>query len=198
MTAEQTHPYSEELRDFRASLRKKLICQRENMTPDVRSAASAAIEGHLYALIAQLQPRSIGFCWPYRGEFDALPLAERCLQEGRRMALPVVIVPGQAMHFRDWHPRTAMGQDRYGIPVPLSGDEYRPDLLLLPFNGVDRQGYRLGYGGGFFDRTLAALQPRPVAVGVGFALGLVDDIRPQAHDQRLDYVVTELGLSQPL
>ena len=70
---------------------------------------------------------------------------------------------------------------------------FRSELILLPLNGFDAAGYRLGYGGGFFDRTLAALTPRPVAVGVGFEINRLDSIRPESHDQRLDWLVTENG-----
>lgn len=87
--------------------------------------------------------------------------------------------------------------DRYGIPTPVTGDFMQPDLILLPLNGFDAAGYRLGYGGGYFDRTLAALSPRPLAVGVGFEVNRLPSIRPESHDQRLDWVVTEAGAFRP-
>jgi 5,10-methenyltetrahydrofolate synthetase len=86
-----------------------------------------------------------------------------------------------------------LAPDRYGIPTPLAGDFVQPDLILLPLNGFDTAGYRLGYGGGYFDRTLAVLSPRPLAVGVGFEINRVGSIRPESHDQRLDWIITEAG-----
>jgi 5,10-methenyltetrahydrofolate synthetase len=87
-----------------------------------------------------------------------------------------------------------MSADRYGIPIPQDDAELIPDIVLLPLLAFDAQGFRLGYGGGYFDRTLATMVPRPLAIGVGFELGQVPDIRPQAHDIGLDAVVTEAGV----
>ena len=116
---------------------------------------------------------------------------------GVRAALPVVTGEHQALRFREWIPSSALAADRYGIPTPTAGDWLLPDLILLPLNGFDAAGYRLGYGGGYFDRTLAALTPRPLAVGVGFAINRLESIRPEAHDQRLDWIVTENGAIRP-
>ena len=101
---------------------------------------------------------------------------------------------GCALAFRAWRPGDTLVADRYGIPTPVHGAFVAPQALLLPVNGFDSAGYRLGYGGGFFDRTLAALDPPPLAVGVGFELSRVDSIDPQPHDQRLDAMVTEAGV----
>jgi len=89
-----------------------------------------------------------------------------------------------------------MGVDRHGIPIPQDGPNIVPDIVLLPLVAFDTQGFRLGYGGGYFDRTLAMLVPRPLAIGVGFELGRVADIRPQAHDIRLNAVCTEIGVTR--
>jgi len=183
----------QELTSFRDSLRKRLISLRETMPPEARATASGALSLYLGALLARLGPRCLGFCWPYRGEFDALPLVSRRVAAGGRAALPVVLAPGQPMVFREWTPDSPMVEDRYGIPIPASGPNGVPDVILLPVNGFDAAGYRLGYGGGYFDRTLASLSPRPLAVGVGFELARVASIRPQPFDQRLDYLVTEAG-----
>ena len=111
--------------------------------------------------------------------------------------LPVVTGPEQPLLFRAWQPDCAMTEDRYGIATPVEGAFIVPEVLLIPVNAFDAQGYRLGYGGGFFDRTLAALRPRPLAIGVGFELARVDTIHPCAHDTRLDAVVTETGVFRP-
>jgi len=109
----------------------------------------------------------------------------------------VVVAAKEALRFREWTPDTRLEPDRYGIPTPTAGEWLTPDLILLPLNGFDGAGYRLGYGGGYFDRTLAALSPRPLAVGVGFEINRIASIRPAAHDQRLDWIITESGAFRP-
>ena len=115
-------------------------------------------------------------------------------RRGAVPALPVVVKRAAPLAFRPWTPDTPLTPDRYGIPTPTTGDWVIPQVLLLPVNGVDAQGYRLGYGGGYFDRTLAALAPRPLAIGVGFEQARVADIHPEAHDMPLDALVTEAGI----
>ncbi|MDR2001047.1 MAG: 5-formyltetrahydrofolate cyclo-ligase [Zoogloeaceae bacterium] len=176
---------------FRTRLRQAKIAARMAMTADEHAHASAIIENRLEALLADRPPQAIAFCWPLRGEFDCRPLITRLLAKGWRAVQPVAVAPGQAMVFRLWTPETPMTQDRHGIPIPEGGAVSAPDIVLLPLVAFDPQGYRLGYGGGYFDRTLAALSPRPVTIGVGFDLACVASTRPQAHDIRLDIIVTE-------
>jgi 5,10-methenyltetrahydrofolate synthetase len=109
----------------------------------------------------------------------------------------VVVAPEAAMIFRLWTPDTPMTADRHGIPIPAGSDTVVPDVVLLPLVAFDPQGYRLGYGGGYFDRTLAAMSPRPLALGVGFEVARVDSVRPQPHDIRLDAIVTEADIVMP-
>lgn len=193
MNLEQNAERGQELTAFRRELRNRLIEARMAMAPACRAEAATAIEVHLESLLERLNPGAIGFCWPFRGEFDARPLVVRLFAAGRQVLLPVIVGKGVAMIFRQWTPDAPMREDRYGIPVPAEGPQGAPDLLLMPVNGFDAAGYRLGYGGGYFDRTLASLSPRPVAVGVGFEMARVDSIRPQPHDIPLDYLVTEAG-----
>jgi 5-formyltetrahydrofolate cyclo-ligase len=87
-----------------------------------------------------------------------------------------------------------MERGAYGIPYPRDSAVLRPDLLLMPPVGIDAQGFRLGYGGGYFDRTLAAQHPRPLCVAVGFEISRIPSIQPQAHDIGMDALVTERGL----
>lgn len=193
MNLEQNAEKGPELTAFRRELRNRLIAGREAMPPARRAEAETALEIHLENLLAHLKPQVFAFCWPFRGEFDARALVVRLLAAGPQALLPVVVEKGAAMLFREWTPDAPMLLDRYGIPVPAEGPQGVPELLLMPVNGFDAAGFRLGYGGGYFDRTLASLSPRPVAVGVGFELARVETIRPQAFDERLDYLVTEAG-----
>jgi 5,10-methenyltetrahydrofolate synthetase len=176
---------------FRSRLRREKIAARMALPADVHELASASIEKRLEVLLADRPPQVIGFCWPLRNEFDCRPLVERLLTSGWRAAQPVVVAPAAPMVFRPWTPATSMTVDRHGIPIPTGGETVTPNVVLLPLVAFDSLGYRIGYGGGYFDRTLAALSPSPFAVGVGFELARVDSVRPEPHDVRLDAIVTE-------
>ena len=115
------------------------------------------------------------------------------LATGLRACLPVIVDNGLPLEFREWTPHSEMVEDRYGIHAPARGETRHPDVILMPLNAFDEAGYRLGYGGGYFDRSLAALLPRPKAIGVGFELARVDSIRPQPYDLPMDFIVTEAG-----
>lgn len=183
----------------RRALRLSLVQRREAMNAASLAPLHAAIARHLRQLLDRLTPRSIGFTWPYRGEFDALPTVRDWLAQdaGRRAALPVVGEKGQPMRFHRWTPDSTMTPDRYGIPCPAEGEPMVPELLLIPCNGFDPRGFRLGYGAGHFDRTLAALAPTPRAVGIALEDGRLDDLGPQPHDIPMDWVVTEAGVFAP-
>jgi 5-formyltetrahydrofolate cyclo-ligase len=179
----------------RRPLREQLIAEREALDPVARRRLTAAIASHVDRLLWTLQPSTLGFCWPFRGEADLRDLLSSWVTAtpGRQLALPVVTTPDQPLSFRHWQPGAILVPDRYGIPHPVEGAMLRPDVLLVPVNGFDSRGYRIGYGGGYFDRTLATLQPAPVTVGVGFELARLIKVAEAAHDRPLDWVVTEAG-----
>jgi len=203
----------------RAVLRQQKNAAREAMPAALHAAHSARIEAALETLLgASPAPTTgrrqsassnlaepvwldaaggtLGFCWPVRQEFDARPLIERLLARGGRACLPVVVAEAAPLQFRGWTPATPLAPDRYGIPTPVAGDFVVPDVLLIPLVAFDARNFRIGYGGGFFDRTLAALSPRPLAIGVGFELARVGDTLPGPHDIALDLVVTEAGVQR--
>ena len=139
----------------------------------------------------------VGFCWPMLNEPDLRPLIEVWIGQGDpgfTALLPVVVAPKTPLAFRAWTPQTPMVKDRYGIETPAEGEFIVPQALLIPVNAFDAAGYRIGYGGGFFDRTLATTVPKPLSIGVGFELARVDSIRPEAYDMPLDAMVTEAGV----
>ena len=183
--------------DWRASLRRKMLARRAALSEATRQALSARIVLHLQALMAADGPLPlragmvVGFCWPIKNEPDVRAAVSHWREFGISAALPVVLGADLPLAFRRWAESTPLADDCYGIPTPISGDYLLPDVLILPLNAFDAEGFRLGYGGGFFDRTLAALSPRPVAIGIGFECNRVATIRPQPHDQRLDWLVTE-------
>lgn len=167
---------------------------RQAISPDVRAVWDRGIVTHLEQGLVPPPTITAGFCWPYKAEFDARPVVTRWWQSGVRLALPRVQAKGQPLLFDEWYPDARMDAGAYGIPVPQGTRELVPDMILIPVNGFDGSGYRLGYGGGYFDRTLAAIQPRPVAVGLGYELLRIDSLVPQSFDIPMDFVVTEAGL----
>lgn len=182
--------------DFRLHLRARALAAREALPDTERRRLTAAVCANLTPLLARLAPRSLAFCWPYRGEADVTGLVADWLAEDERRvaALPVVPGPAAPLQFVRWRPGEALREGAFGIPIPEACVPASPDLVLVPLNAFDAQGFRIGYGGGYFDRTLAAANPAPCTVGVGFELGRVDSIRPAAHDRPLDWLVTEAGV----
>lgn len=180
----------------RSNLRQRLIAAREALDAETRRALTSRIERHLLPLIEHLKPTTLGFCWPYRAEPDLTPLIAHWMTGGshRRAALPVVTGKDAPLQFREWQPLSTMVVDRYGILIPAWGQLLDPAVLLVPVNGFDARGYRIGYGGGHFDRTLAVLRPAPITIGIGFEVGRLESIDPQPHDMPLDWIVTETGL----
>ena len=184
----------------RRALRRNLLERRLALQPDECARLSALLRNHLANSFPQLAGMRVGFCWPVQNEPDLRALLETWRAAGNAgfsALLPVVVEANAALSFREWTPQTTLIADRYGIPTPVDGDFVQPEALLLPLNAFDAAGYRIGYGGGYFDRTLAALRQQakaPLAIGVGFELARVDSIHPEAHDQALDAVVTEAGV----
>ncbi len=123
-----------------------------------------------------------------------MPVIEAALERDVRVALPVVIAKGKPLEFRIWRPGDRVTAGVFGIPFPADGPTVVPDLMLIPLVGFDRAGYRLGYGGGYYDRTLAAAVPRPATIGVGFELSRLESIGPEPHDVAMDWIVTEAGI----
>lgn len=185
---------------LRKSLRDACIAAREAAPPARRAAWTRRIEALLADLLEELSPDCLGFCWPHRGEPDLRAWIGRWLaaRPGRSATIPVVTEKATPMRFRLWAPGDPMAHDRHGIPIPARGAEAQPQVLLIPVNAFDDKGYRLGYGGGYFDRTLEALAQAPIKVGIGFELARVDTTHPQPHDHPMDWIVTEAGVRGPL
>jgi len=182
---------------WRRNLRLELLARRQAQTADQIHAWRLRIDRHLQYGFPGLAKGVVAFCWPIRNEYDARHLLRRLRDQGATAALPVVLAPKTPLVFREWHPGVDMALGKLDIPYPKAGAEVVPNTVLLPMNGFDRQGYRLGYGGGFFDRTLEALQDwRPAVIGVSFELAAIETIQPQPWDIPMDYVVTERGVYQ--
>lgn len=179
---------------WRKSERERLIGARERLDPATLERFRERIDGHLTRSFPGLAASTIAFCWPVRSEYDARPLAAALRGRGAVTALPVVVAPRGPLIFREWHEGAPLTPGPLGIPSPTSGDPVVPTVLLVPLNGWDEAGYRLGYGAGFFDRTLASLARPRVAIGVGYELARMRSIRPQSWDIPMDWIVTERGV----
>ncbi len=143
-----------------------------------------------------LAQRTISGFHPYKDEISTLPLLERLDAEGWRTVLPVVLGPSQPLVFRIWKPGSATVPGIWNIPMPPEENAtVEPDVLLVPLLAFDRQGYRLGYGGGFYDRTLTMLRAKKpvVAIGVAFAGQEIPEVPRGSFDQPMDWIMTERG-----
>lgn len=177
----------------KATLRRQLQAERLAMVD--RHQRAMHLQEVLRVWLVQRCDSSIGAYWPIKGEFDALPALFRWSEADakRRIGLPVIHRDTKQLRFHVWYPGCPMEEDAFGIPKPKDTDEFEPTLLLVPCVGFGPKGTRLGYGGGFYDRTLAALLPRPFTVGVGYSHGFVPWLEPEPHDVPLDAMLTEEG-----
>jgi 5-formyltetrahydrofolate cyclo-ligase len=184
------------LKLWRRAERERLLALRIAVPPAQRRVWGEAIETRLRTLCAARGVLRLGAYWPFRTEFDPRPLIEWLIGEGSSVALPAVVDRKGPLEYRAWRPGEPLVSGVWDIPVPEQREIVVPDAVLAPLVGFDAACYRLGYGGGYFDRTLAALQPKPLAIGVGFELSRIATIRPQPFDMPMDFVVTEAALRQ--
>jgi 5,10-methenyltetrahydrofolate synthetase len=185
-----------DLKAWRRTLRTELIARRAAVPAADHRAWSAAITASLIAGFPLLRGLRIGFYWPMQGEFDPRFAIRRFRDGGAVAALPVVVQKRAPLQFREWWPGVATGRGVFDLPVPEGTRVLWPQAVLMPPVGFDARGYRLGYGGGYFDRTLAAITPQPLKIGVAFELSRIDTIHPQDYDIAMDFVVTEAGIHE--
>ena len=208
------------------STRKALVQSRLDM-PD-RLARADSLQRVMRIWLVGSPHEVIGAYWPIKGEFDPLPALYRWQEDAtlggitgsndddveeipaqlatesmanrspRKIGLPVVNKLHKTLVFHAWYPGCPMEEDAYGIPKPKDTEVIVPTLLFVPCVGYGPGGYRLGYGGGFYDRTLATLQPRPVTVGLGYAQGWLPDMETEAHDVPLDVILNDRGVVWPV
>lgn len=175
--------------------RERLIAARLALPAEYRDAQAHAIARGLDPLLPG-SCRIVSLYWPIRGEPDLRPWMHELCARGVRVALPVIIAYGRPLEFREWQPGARLERGAWKIPFPADGAVLVPDVAIAPLVGFDCECYRLGYGGGFFDRTLARLAPSPVAIGVGYPEIALPTIFPQPHDVPMDWIVT--GGSAPV
>ena len=193
--------------------RTRLKAARAQMSPADQSRGALLIRARLFTWLGNFRqalqqngqatgaapvPTCIAAFWPMAHEPDLRALMTQWVQEhDLTVALPVVEAAGQPLTFHRWHPDAAMTTGAYGIDIPAAHDPVVPDVVLVPTLGFTTSGDRLGYGAGFYDRTLAALRQggaKVVTIGIGWSVGEMDEsYSPAPHDQRLDAILTEDG-----
>jgi 5-formyltetrahydrofolate cyclo-ligase len=177
------------------ALRQTLLETRLHAAPG--PIESEALNRRLLDALKRYQPARVGVYWPLTGEFDARMAVTIWLAVGaqRQASLPVVKARGAALEFHAWTPDTPMKIGHHRIPEPVPHEPVVPDLLFVPCLGFDAEGYRLGYGGGYYDRTLATWPgaTKPVTVGVAYEACRIDSLPHEPHDIPLDLIVTEAG-----
>jgi 5,10-methenyltetrahydrofolate synthetase len=183
-----------DLKAWRRTERERLIAARAALSPSDLEARRLRIDRFLQLSFPGLANSRLAFCWPVKGEYDARHFARTLRDKGALTALPVVVAPRTPLVFREWHPGVELAHGSLDIPYPANSSAVTPSGVLLPMNGWDKQGYRLGYGGGFFDRTLASLKKKPIVIGIAYEMARMETIYPQSWDIPVDYVVTEAGV----
>jgi len=186
------------------ALRKELIERRLAM-PD-RLQRAETLQRVMRIWLVNRPDTVIGAYWPIKGEFDPLPALHRWKEDGelleepqlRRIGLPVIDKQHRTLKFHAWFPGCPMEEDAFGIPKPKDTEVVVPTLLFVPCVGYGPGGFRLGYGGGFYDRTLSTLEPRPYTVGLGFRQGFLPDLEPEPHDVALNAILNDNGVVWPI
>ncbi len=181
-------------RAWRKAERVRLIEARMTLPLDEHKAASQAITDCLRTCYPPASFTSLGCYWPFRREYDCIPFMKEVIQAGGQVSLPVVLHKNHPLEFRPWTPQTRMEAGVWNIHHPAEGAAVQPEALLIPLVGFDAEGYRLGYGAGFYDRTIATFSKPPLKIAVGFELSRLVTIFPHEHDIPMDVVITEKGV----
>ena len=180
----------------RQVLRRRLLAEREAFAASASAAvAQVQLARHLAQILAELEPELLGVYTSVRGEFNAIAALQRPHATKPALALPYAQRQPAQMHYRAWDGAPPAALDECGLPTPAAGPPVVPDVVLVPCVGFTRAGYRLGYGGGYFDRWLAA-HPGVTAIGVAWSLGEIseDEFARRPHDVALTLLLTEHGI----
>jgi 5-formyltetrahydrofolate cyclo-ligase len=181
---------------WRKAERARLLAVRLKLTGEYRSTLTECIANGLDGLIPSRDGTVVSAYFPIRAEPDLRPWMHAAHARGLRIALPVALAIGHPLTFREWHPEIRLTRGLWNIPYPAATPEVVPTVLLAPLVGFDPACYRLGYGGGFFDRTLATIAGAPLLIGVGFPEASIPTIYPQPYDVPMHWIVT--GAAAPI
>ena len=179
-----------EVERWRKAKRAELIAARLKISGDDRRKHATRVANELEQLIEIERNLIVSAYWPFKGEVDLRFWMREIIRRGCHIALPVVVEKGKPLQFRAWNPGARMKLGIWNIPVPVDEKVVMPDVIIAPLVGFDPDCYRLGYGGGYYDRTLVSLSTRPKVIGVGHPCGALNTIFPQPHDIPMDFIVT--------
>ena len=183
---------------WRRRQRTLLLARREATPQEARQRAAHSVAAKLSEHVAARGYSSIGLYWPIKHEINLLSWAQALAQQsGVVLCLPVVVARKAPLEYWRWQQGEKLARGFWDVPVPARRDVVLPDLMLAPLVGFDQENYRLGYGGGYFDRTLASLAQRPAVIGIGYEFAALTSIFPQPHDIAMDAVVTEQHTTLP-
>lgn len=183
------------IEEAKAALRSEAHKRRAQLHPSLRVDAARDAVGHFLHGVDVGKAEIVAAYWPIRDELDIKILIGKMMDAGQPVCLPVVLGPEQPLELRLWQEGAPLYEAGFGTLAPEDGaPRVEPDVILMPLLGFDRRGTRLGYGGGYYDRTLAHLKKRPRLIGFAFARQEIELIPRQSHDVPLDTVVTELGV----
>lgn len=186
-----------DIKQLKAHARKTAAKIRKAAHDAVGDGAALQLAAHPFPLRPTQHCKVVSAFFPYKSEIDTRPLLGKLAGEGWTTCLPIVIALDEPLIFRRWMPGQPTTPGMWDIPQPTDdADLVEPDVLLVPMMAFDRLGFRLGYGGGFYDRTLDVLRAKRTitAIGVAYAAQGVDALPHDSHDQVLDYVLTERAL----
>lgn len=176
---------------WRRGERERLILARLAIPAETRGIYARRICAKLTEMLGRLDGKIVSIYWPIRGEPDLRRWVETIGQAGGLCAMPVVEADHAPLIFRPYNLGTPMKRGVWNIPIPDIEATVRPDIVIAPVVGYDSENYRLGYGGGYFDRTFAAMPNKSTMIGVGYSSQKIATIKPQPHDIAMDVVVTE-------
>lgn len=178
---------------FRAGERARLMKARRSISTPERAAMTTRLCETVEMLVAPQPDMRIAVYWPIRGEPDLRRWMTKAHEAGASVLLPVVVDKNAPLIFRVWSPDCVMERGVWNIPVPMDDVKMVPDIVISPLLGVDEACFRLGYGGGYYDRTLARFDPLPKMIGVGFADCAISTIFPMPWDIPMDSIVLADG-----
>ncbi len=183
------------IEEAKAALRLAAHKKRASMHPSQRSEAAMVATRHFFDGVAIEKTDVVAGYWPIRDEMDVKSLMARLMDSGQPVCLPVVLGDEQPLELRLWQDGVPLYEAGFGtLAPPEEAPRAEPNVILMPLLGFDKLGTRLGYGGGYYDRTLASLTKRPRLIGFAFALQELEHIPREAHDVPLDAIVTERGV----
>lgn len=185
------------MKSWRQEQRQRLLAARAAMSAKQHEEISRACLAYIADYLSACEPGVLGMYWPIKKELDCRRLAETLLSAGWVLSVPVINDESRMLEFARWQPAMPMTVGTWNIPIPAEPQWVSPARFLVPLVGFDKANYRLGYGGGYYDRTLANIDEDIEIIGVGMEMGRLETIHPHARDIPMHRIITEAGIQKP-